>query len=72
MRYRVVRVTNNPLAYPEYEEASEAFPYLVDEIEDENAVFVVNEDGVFWHANEFFSQMGKYVTEFYTKDEDED
>jgi hypothetical protein len=53
-KLRVVTVTNNLEEYPWNREDTEEFPYLVDYVEDEIGLFVVDEDGGFWEASEFF------------------
>jgi len=54
-KLRVVTVTNNVEAYPQHCEDSEEFPYLVDDlVEDQVEHFIVDEDGGFWNARDFF------------------
>ena len=54
MRYRVLRISTNLEEYPLAKEDTEEFPYLTKYVEDEEEFFVMDEDGSFWEANEFF------------------
>lgn len=56
MRYRVVTVTNNLADYPQDEADTKEFPKLVEQVEDEEETFIVDEEGNFWLASEFFYQ----------------
>jgi len=51
--FRLVTVTNSA-AYPQHREDSEEFPHLVDHVEDEIEHFIVDEDGGWWEARDFF------------------
>jgi len=53
-KLRVVTVTNNLDRNPHHWDDTEEFMYLIDEVEDEVETFVVDEDGGFWKASEFF------------------
>ena len=59
--FRVVEITNNPSEYPEAVKDTEEFPDLIEEIEDEAALFVVQIlDGKafqYWPAAEFFMMI---------------
>ena len=63
IKFRVVTVTNDLEAYPQYREDTDEFPYLADRlVEDEIETFVVDEDGGYWEAKDFFS--GTNITYF--------
>ena len=52
MKYRVVRVSTTE----EFEDNKE-FPHLLQHVEDEEATFIVAEDGAFYPAEEFFHMV---------------
>ena len=63
IQFRVVTVTNNLEAHPQYREDTREFPRLVQHIEDAVEVFVVDmRDGGFWVASDFF--YGTNITHF--------
>ena len=54
MDYRVVSITKDVSRYPESAKDTEEFPELVEEVEDEQALFVIGENGKIYKADEFF------------------
>lgn len=62
MIYRVLKITNNVSGYPECKKDTEEFPYLVQKVEDEMDLFIVDENGTDYPANEFFYMVS--VEEF--------
>jgi hypothetical protein len=54
MKYRVLSITNNPPKYPEIAMDSAEFPELVEDVEDEQELFIMDETGTFYKANWFF------------------
>lgn len=61
-KYRVVQITNNVADYPECADDTEEFPHMVKYVGDEMDIFVVDEEGKFWPASEFFYM--KEIKEF--------
>lgn len=57
MEYRVVNISNNIDEYPECKKDTEQFPHLVKHVGDEMDTFIVDENGKFWPAGEFFSMV---------------
>jgi len=62
MKYRVLRITNNMEEYPRCEKDTTEFPELVRYVEDEMDMFVMDENGAFCNADEFF--MTHNILEF--------
>lgn len=54
MKYRLLRITNDINACPLAKEDTEEFPYIVKYVDDEEEFFVMDEDGNFWEARDFF------------------
>lgn len=55
MKYRVACVSNNDTPQKGRSFDNNEFPHLVEEIRDEEEVFIVNEStGEFWFGEEFF------------------
>lgn len=55
MRFRRLRITNNPDKYTEAKKDSEEFPHLVDLVKDEFEIFILDENTKeYFFANEFF------------------
>lgn len=62
-KLRVVTVTTNLEGYPQFREDTYEFPHLADRlVEDDFETFIVDEDGGFWEAKDFFS--GTNITHF--------
>lgn len=53
-KLRVVTVTTDVDQYPQYREDTEEFPNLVVFVEDDFETFIVDEDGGYWEAKDFF------------------
>lgn len=64
MRYRCVKITDNLPDYPECKKDTEEFPHLVDRVSDEMDLFIVDENGEDYPADEFFSivEIDKFKT----------
>lgn len=54
MKYGVVQISKNLVDYPWCRVDTLAFPHLVKFVDDEQATFVVCEDGSYCLADEFF------------------
>jgi hypothetical protein len=67
MKYRVVKITNNIGGYPECKSDTEEFPEIIECVEDEMDNFIVDENGKFWQADEFFNMIE--IKEFTTENE---
>ncbi len=57
MKYRVLEITNNPDGYPEAAKDSQEFPHMVKRVNDEFDLFIVDESGQWWPADEFFDMV---------------
>jgi len=57
MEYKVIKISNNTDEYPECKEDTERYPHLVKHVEDEMDIFVTDENGEFWPADEFFNMV---------------
>jgi len=56
--FRVLSITNNPENYPESISDSVEFPDLVEEVEDEQELFIYHqESGQFYPAGDFFRMV---------------
>jgi hypothetical protein len=64
LKYRVVKITNNIEGYPECQLDTEEFPDMVKYVKDEMDLFIVDEEGKFWSASEFFfmETIGEFET----------
>lgn len=54
IRYRVVEITNNIQDYTECRKDTEEFPHLIELVDDEMDIFIVDENGNGYLAEEFF------------------
>ena len=54
MKYKVLRISNNLEEYPEAKVDTETHPELIPHVLDEEYFFIMDEDGNFWEASEFF------------------
>ena len=54
MKYRVVSITKKPDRYPESVDDTLEFPELVARVEDEQELFVIDEERNAWPACDFF------------------
>lgn len=63
MMYTVRKITNKIEEYPEAKEDSERFPEIVERLDDEFDLAVMDENGEWCWAKEFFAMVE--VREFY-------
>lgn len=54
IKFRIVNVTTDLDEYPQYREDTEEFAHLIVYVEDDFETFIVDEDGGFWEAKDFF------------------
>jgi len=64
MKYRLVKITNNLAEFPQCEKDTLEFPDLVHEVEDEEEWFIVDEDGDYWSAEDFFFMVEPGIESF--------
>lgn len=64
MKYKVVKITNDIQGCPECRKDTKQYPHLVKYVESKIDLFIVDETGNFWLADQFFYR--KNVTEFNT------
>lgn len=57
MKYKVLKITNNIEAYPEAKEDTLQYPNLINKVEDEFDLFIMNENGECYQADEFFNMI---------------
>ena len=64
MKYRVVKITNNLDEYPSCEKDTMEFPELIDHVDDELDWFIVDENGNYWEAGDFFFMVEPGIVTF--------